>query len=519
MDVSITYSNTRFAIQIEYTFRLIFDLLGLKTAFIPYAEAQARTQQGNGVIISYGFVKPNVVPARHIHVYESDFWNKGYLTDASLPQGLLQRYRDLPVLYSAEVEGKEFVIEEYHRGEILIDIVASVFFLASQYEAVVQPKHDRHGRFPASASLAVREDFLQRPLVHEYAELLWAQVKRLVPEAKRRTWLLDADCAVLVSHDVDVFRKYSTHSLLGCLLGRAGSHNRSGDEMMQFLRGFMRARFRGQQDPYQSFGYLLDREAQAGCRSSFHFRAGRGSSFDGPTYLHSRIMRSVLSAIQTNGCEIGLHGSYHSAYSSRKVQRERSRLESITGQPIVGNRFHYLRFRIPDTWRYLEQAGLRYDATLGFAEHEGFRCGLCLPFRPYDLLENRESCIWEIPLIVMDTTLRFHRGLGADVAFEPILNLLETVKRFKGVLVIVWHNSSFDEQLWPGWRRVFEDFLDHIRNERLFCGTGAEIIAKWERYVQQLAPTGTGYGLDQTVLRKSEETALEQTLRNRKGRA
>jgi len=96
----------------------------------------------------------------------------------------------------------------------------------------------------------------------------------------------------------------------------------------------------------------------------------------------------------------------------------------------------------------------------------------------------------------MDTTLRFHRGLSADQAFKTILALLETVKRFRGVFVIVWHNSSFDEQLWAGWKRVFEDFLDHLHSERVFCGTGAEIIGMWEQYLRQFATTGTGHGSD-----------------------
>ena len=496
MEICVTYGNECFKSQIEYSFRLICNLLGLRPTFVQLAEIEARTEHGNKPIISYGLVKPDITGAPHIHIYESEFWSKGYLTEASLPQRPLPRYHDLPVLYSARAEGQRFVNEEDRRAELLIDIVASVFFLATQYEAVVQREIDQHGRFPASASLALRENFLQRPLAHEYAELLWAQLRRLVPDANRRTWLSDADFAVLVSHDVDVFWKYSTRSLLGHLLGRAGNRNCGSDKLGQFYSGFVRVRFHRQEDPYQSFSYLLDREAQAGCRASFYFRAGRGSSLDGPTYLRRRAVRSVLSAIQARGCEIGLHGSYNSAYSLHKLQREKARMESVAGQPIVGNRFHYLRFCIPDTWRYLAQAGLQYDATLGFADNEGFRCGLCVPFRPYDLLENREIGIWEIPLIVMDTTLRFHRGLSADQAFSTILTLLETVKRFRGVFVIVWHNSSFDEQLWAGWRRVFEDFLDHLHSERVFCGTGAEIIGMWEKYLPQLAPSGTGHGSD-----------------------
>jgi hypothetical protein len=492
MEIHVTYANEGFKSQIEYSFRLLCTLLDLSPTFCKGDEIEARALQQNGLVISYGPVKPDIAKVPHIHIYESEFWSKGYLTEHSLPRRPVARYRDLPVLYAVQGEGQGFVKEENRGAELFIDIVASVFFLVTQYEAAVLRERDQHGRFPASASLAVHENLLHRPLVHEYAELLWLLVRRIAPKASRRSWLHDADFAVLVGHDVDMFWKYSVRSLLSCLFRKGGNQRARREGLREFYSQFMRVRIRGQQDPYQSFDYLHAREEQAGCRASFYFRAGRGSSYDGPTHLRSRALRFVLSTIQAREDEIALHGSYHSAFSPGKLRREKARLERLARQPIVGNRFHYLRFRIPETWRYLAEAGFQYDATLGFGEHEGFRCGLCLPFRPYDLLENREIPIWEIPLLVMDTTLRFYRGLSAEQAFETIVNLMETAKRFHGVFVIVWHNSSFDEQLWPGWKKVFENFLDRLRSERAFCGTGAEVIRMWNEHVETLGSVPTG---------------------------
>ena len=56
---------------------------------------------------------------------------------------------------------------------------------------------------------------------------------------------------------------------------------------------------------------------------------------------------------------------------------------------MVGGRQHYLRWKSPDTWRILEKTGLKYDVTLSFADHEGFRCGICFPYKPFDVVENR----------------------------------------------------------------------------------------------------------------------------------
>lgn len=56
---------------------------------------------------------------------------------------------------------------------------------------------------------------------------------------------------------------------------------------------------------------------------------------------------------------------------------EKNRSEEIIGREVYECRQHYLRFEVSTTWRIQEKA-----------DHEGFRCGICLPFKPYDLLGN-----------------------------------------------------------------------------------------------------------------------------------
>src|SRR5205823_4239631 len=74
------------------------------------------------------------------------------------------------------------------------------FFLLTRYEEEVLTERDEHGRFPAALSLAARERFLDRPLVNEYAELLWRELRLLWPRLDRRR----REFRLLPSHDVDV---------------------------------------------------------------------------------------------------------------------------------------------------------------------------------------------------------------------------------------------------------------------------------------------------------------------------
>ena len=45
--------------------------------------------------------------------------------------------------------------------------------MLTRYEELVVPDRGAHDRFPAAASVAVREGFLEIPIVDAYVELLW----------------------------------------------------------------------------------------------------------------------------------------------------------------------------------------------------------------------------------------------------------------------------------------------------------------------------------------------------------
>jgi len=95
----------------------------------------------------------------------------------------------------------------------------------------------------------------------------------------------------------------------------------------------------------------------------------------------------------------------------------------------------------------LEPNGIKYDTTLGVADYEGFRCGICCPYRPFDILENRALDIWEVPLIVMEGTLFGYRGLSPGDGLKTVQRMVEAVERYRGVLVVLWHNSSTSRKI------------------------------------------------------------------------
>src|SRR5437867_13239841 len=81
-----------------------------------------------------------------------------------------------------------------------LDVFGGAFFMRTRYEEAISSERDEHGRFPAEASLAVAEGFLPPPLVNEYAEVLWAALRRTWPRLERR----ERSFRIVPTHDVDV---------------------------------------------------------------------------------------------------------------------------------------------------------------------------------------------------------------------------------------------------------------------------------------------------------------------------
>ena len=75
------------------------------------------------------------------------------------------------------LEGVRGVDIAERRIEVPLDIFGSAFFMLTRYEEMVITERDTHGRFPARASIAYREGLLERPIVDEYLELLWAAIQ------------------------------------------------------------------------------------------------------------------------------------------------------------------------------------------------------------------------------------------------------------------------------------------------------------------------------------------------------
>lgn len=432
---------------------LLTDLLGLPVMIRP--------SPASDVVITC----PNGARLRIADVL-FDTPRESWLAPASLPARPLAAWtvpielnavtadRRLPVLFGRDLKTRHFYERKNSEISLGLDIFGSCFFMLTRYEESVTKKRDRYGRFPAGESLAFQEGFLDRPIVNEYIEVLWACLKILCPGLGRK----ERSFRLLPSHDIDVPFLTSPRPFLRRLAGDL-LKKRDLRASLTTLSLYAAVK-RGAPDPYDCFGTFMDLSERAGTRSAFYFMTGGGSRYDSPRYkMGNQAVQQRIRSIQERGHEIGFHPSYDSVTDLELWNQELKALQNAFRGPIRGGRQHYLRFDIPLTWRFWAQAGLEYDSTLGFSDHAGFRCGICYEYQVFDLGKRETLPLKERPLIAMDCTLtsRNYMNLGAgDEALAHLVMLRKRCALFQGDFTILCHNNSAPE---PGMLELYESVL------------------------------------------------------------
>jgi hypothetical protein len=398
-----------------------------------------------------------------------------WLTPASLPRRPLDLWevpeervdarlvsRRLPVVYGSRLSGGSFCETSGEKVTLGLDVFGSAFFALTRYEEAVKPDKDARERFPAAASLAHQEGFLDRPIVNEYLEVLWWALRRLWPGLRRKP----RASRVYLSHDVD--RPFCTETLPRTVKGIIEDVTRRKKPALavQRARSFARVR-RGDlnADVCNTFGFIMDLSEKHGLRSTFNFMSDRSAGrIDGNYSIDDPWIRGLLRCVHERGHEVGLHTSYNTFRDPSMVRREfdlllRAAQTEDISQQEWGGRQHYLRWEVPTTWQAWEDAGLAYDSTLGFADSIGFRCGVCYEYPVFNLGTHTTLRLRERPLIVMEASAleEGYMSLTFEQTQREIAKLKERCELFEGDFALLWHNNRLiDEREREIYRSILE---------------------------------------------------------------
>lgn len=428
-----------FSAERSYAVKVVFgSLLGIDYELIPTEGAQSYTiQLPNGKMIilkdaffgqmeeGLSYLDPKNIPSL-VRYCSNDF-----IVEAAIP-----------VLYGDD----ELSIQE-DKISCGIDVFAAVFFMCTRWEEYVSSERDQHDRFPAATSVALKHNFLHRPVLNELAEMLWKMLLHLGYVGNRNSGKFE----LRLSHDIDLLSPpISLKDFAKDLLVRRSSF--AFFKRLSYLLG--------KKNPYNSFDILMDKSEANGIKSRFYFMAGyQVKGMDTELYLDKPIFREAVQKIKQRKHLIGIHPSYNSFNKGNLLAAERKALQEATDVQVTEARQHFLRFEVPHTWQLLEDAGLKIDSTMGYSAHEGFRCGTGNTFPVFNFLSRQELKLQEMPLIVMDATLHHNKKQTIAEAKEIYAYYIRISKQYNMPLGLLFHNNIFDEISWPGWKKLVEELL------------------------------------------------------------
>jgi peptidoglycan/xylan/chitin deacetylase (PgdA/CDA1 family) len=285
--------------------------------------------------------------------------------------------------------------------------------------------------------------------------------------------------ALCLTHDVDRVKKTYQYFTRFMRFSKNLQIKNAGNEIFNFLNFYFSKG--SKKDPYWNFEIIMEIEKKFGVKSTFFFlnESGKVSIFKPETWklylgrynIKNPEIAKIVKKLDSEGWEIGLHGSYKSYKDKNLLKKEKEELENILGKSVHCVRQHYGNLKIPETWKLQEELGFEYDSTLGIADYDGFKDNKYLPFYPLD------SLFLEIPLTIMDTSL-FSNDKSIEEMWEDCKELIEDVEENSGVLTILWHNRVFKENEFPGRREIYERLIELCKEKNAWI-TNAYEIAKW----------------------------------------
>ncbi|WP_372793900.1 polysaccharide deacetylase family protein [Lutibacter sp.] len=334
-------------------------------------------------------------------------------------------------------------------SSIPFDIFAAGFYLISRYEEYLPHVQDIHERFPAGESLAVKNGFIEKPVIDIWAYKFLELLKEKFPNYTYE----DREFNLISTIDIDVAYAYKNKGIIRTVGGLINDILQ-----LRFLNFWHRLLtiFNFKQDPFDTFNELLNIKNEYNVNTLFFFLVGDYTTFDKNISSSNTKFKSVIKSV-ADYAKVGLHPSYFTFKNMGKLKKEKLRLETIVNMPITFSRHHYLRLSIPETYQNLIDLDINEDYTMGYAKVPGFRASTCTPFYFYDLDFEIQTPLKIFPFAFMDVTLKDYLNLSPEQSLHKILELKEAVKQVNGTFITLFHNETLSEnEVWKGWSTVYK---------------------------------------------------------------
>lgn len=414
----------------RYIFRLVIkDLLGIDFKVTTNID---EFKQFEGARLSYGKL---AIEESIPHIQSADLL---FLRGIDSLDFETSRFNEAPVIFKT-----------YSKSSILpYDIFAASFFMVSRYEEYLPYRRDEHGRFSAKESLAWSKGFLQLPIVNIWSLQLLSILKNLYPNLPFKTPdykfepTIDVDSAFAIRH------KGMLRSIGGYVKDISAGDLHNMIHRTKVISGSL-------PDPFDVFDELLTLHQSFNLRPFYFILYGAYGMYDKNIPTNSEKFKRLIRWL-ADTAEVGIHPSYASNRNPNILKQEVDELSSVLHTSVIRSRQHFLKLELPLTYRNLINLDIEHDYTMGFAAAPGFRAGITIPFKFYDLDLDASGTLTIHPFTLMDGTMKDYLKINDDEVVDYTTELIKTVRKYGGTFGLLWHNETFSETgRWKGWRDIY----------------------------------------------------------------
>ncbi len=360
----------------------------------------------------------------------------------------------LPIPTSLSMTNYPLSLENYPSKT---DYLTPIFYLVNCLQEYDSTEFDIHKRFQFSSSWQAKTGTITENTIQKFINNFFENQPKFKYLASK-----SRESSVFLSHDIDgLYSAWKTEGLWA-------AKNLRADKLLYliYLEAIRRPAWFNIDD-------ILKLHSEYDIRSTFFFLTEKGWNTEGVFHadydVNAPKIQQLFDRIYAQKSEIGLHKS---AFNHSDFNAEFSKLPTSN---IKSNRYHFLKFQLPDAWQTMEKAGVLLDASLGFAEQYGFRNSYGLPFHPYDFEKKQAMNLIVTPLNIMDGTMECYMKMPTSEIAKIIISYLDN-NRKDCILSILWHNREFSPFRFEAYLDIYKQVLTYLREMKMKTVTASEIV-------------------------------------------
>ena len=337
------------------------------------------------------------------------------------------------------------------------DVLATCFYMINSLQEYNSTNYDEIARFKYTESYQFKFNNITENIIQQYFDKLAEHPKFKLEKS------IQQHSSVFISHDIDNINSAWIEDGFAAL---------KKGQVYHLFRLVFNAVL--QKPDWLNMDRIMAIHNEYDITSTFFWLANKGrlnNRLTNADYdVRDKKVQETIALVKQNGFENGIHKSI----SDETFESEATKLNF---KPAA-NRYHYLKFKLPNSFNELEKADIKLDASLGFAEHYGFRNSYGQAFQPFNLAKQKAYNLVEVPLHIMDRTFYNYMKTSTDIISDRVISFFEANK-YNCTLSLLWHNNFFNSIKYGGYLTEYKKIIAYLYENNFKSLKQADIIDKY----------------------------------------